>query len=74
MIREEITYGHIKMDSIRNDLSERELSGKEAQDRAKWRRLIPGQTHRPHVKVGKDAEEEEERWMHLIGKNRRALL
>ena len=28
------------LDSIRNDLSERELSGEDVQDRAKWRRLI----------------------------------
>ena len=28
------------LDSIRNDLSERELSREDAQDRAKWRRLI----------------------------------
>ena len=28
------------LDSIRNDLSERELSGEEAQDRIKWRRLV----------------------------------
>ena len=28
------------LDSIRNDLSERELSGEEVQDRVKWRRLI----------------------------------
>ena len=28
------------LDSTRNDLSERELSGEDAQDRAKWRRLI----------------------------------
>ena len=28
------------LDSIRTDLSERELSGGDAQDRAKWRRLI----------------------------------
>ena len=28
------------LDSIRNDLSESELSGEEAQDQAKWRRLI----------------------------------
>ena len=27
------------LDSIRNDLSERELSGEDAQERAKWRRL-----------------------------------
>ena len=27
-------------DSIGNDLSERELSGEEAQDKLKWRRLI----------------------------------
>ena len=28
------------LDNIRNDLSERELSGEDTQDRAKWRRLI----------------------------------
>ena len=28
------------LDNIRNDLSERELSEEEVQDRAKWRRLI----------------------------------
>ena len=28
------------LDNIRNDLTERELSGEEAQDRIKWRRLI----------------------------------
>ena len=28
------------LDNIRNDLSERELSWEDAQDRAKWRRLI----------------------------------
>ena len=28
------------VDNIRNDLSQRELSGEEAQDRVKWRRLI----------------------------------
>ena len=28
------------LDSIRSDLSERELSGEEAQDRDQWRRLI----------------------------------
>ena len=28
------------LDSISNDLSESELSGEEAQDQAKWRRLI----------------------------------
>ena len=27
------------LDSIRNDLSERELSGEDAQDRPRWRRL-----------------------------------
>ena len=27
------------LDSIRNDLSERKLSGEDVQDRAKWRRL-----------------------------------
>ena len=40
------------MDSIKNDLSERELSGEEAQDWVK---------HRPHIKGGKDEEEEEDR-------------
>ena len=39
------------LDNIRNDLSERELSGEGAQDRAKWR-------HIDHIKVGKDAKEE----------------
>ena len=43
------------LDSIRNDLSGRELSGEEAQYRVQWWRL----KHRPHIKVGKDAEEEE---------------
>ena len=28
------------LDNIKNDLSERELSGEEAQDRVQWRRLI----------------------------------
>ena len=28
------------LDTIKNDLSERELSGEDAHDRAKWRRLI----------------------------------
>ena len=28
------------LDNIKNDLSERELSGEDEQDRAKWRRLI----------------------------------
>ena len=28
------------LDNIKNDLSERELSGEEAQDRVKWRRLL----------------------------------
>ena len=32
--------GVTKLDRIRNDLSERELSGENAQDRAKWRRLV----------------------------------
>ena len=43
--------------NIKNDLSERELSGEEAQDRVQWRCLI--RKHRPHIIVGKDAEEEE---------------
>ena len=30
----------MRLDSIRNDLSERDLSREDAQDRAKWRRLI----------------------------------
>ena len=45
------------LDSTRNDLSERELSGEEAQDRVKWRRLV--RHIDPHIKVGKDAEEED---------------
>ena len=32
--------GVTKVDRIRNDLSERELSGENAQDRAKWKRLV----------------------------------
>ena len=28
------------LDNIKNDLSERELSGEDVQDRANWRRLI----------------------------------
>ena len=39
--------------NIKNDLSERESSGEEAQDRDKWRRLIR-HSHQPHIKVGKD--------------------
>ena len=46
------------LDSIRNDLSERELSTEDTQDRTKWRRVLY-KTHRPHIKVGKDPEEEE---------------
>ena len=41
------------MDTIGNDLSEKELSREDTQDRAKWRSLM---THRPHIKVGKDEE------------------
>ena len=41
---------------MKKDLSERELSEEEAHDRSKWRRLI--RLHRPHIKVGKDAEKE----------------
>ena len=39
------------LDSIRNDLSERELSREDGQDRAKWRRLIKTatQTVRSHL-------------------------
>ena len=37
------------LDNIRNDLSERELSGEEAQ--------ASNKKHRSHIKVGKDAEE-----------------
>ena len=40
------------LDNIKNDLSGRELSGEEAQDRASHKK------HRPHIKVEKDAEEE----------------
>ena len=45
------------MYNIRNDLSERELSGEDAQERSKWRRLI--RHIDPHIKVGKDVDEEE---------------
>ena len=38
------------LDNINNDLSERELSGEEAQYRVS--------KHRPHIKVGKHAEED----------------
>ena len=41
-------------DNIKNDLTERELSGKDAQDRVQWHII---DTYRPHIKVGKDAEE-----------------
>ena len=41
------------LDSIMNDFSERELAREDTQDRTKWRRLIR------HIKVGKDAEQEE---------------
>ena len=34
------------LDNIMNNLSERELSGEEAQDRAKWRRLIRNISHK----------------------------
>ena len=44
------------LDNIRNDLSERELSGEEAQGRVKWRRLIRNIDH--HIKSGKDVDEE----------------
>ena len=42
--------------NITNDLSERELSGEEAKDRAKWKRLA---RNIDHTKMGKDAEEED---------------
>ena len=45
------------MDNIRNDLSERGLSGEDAQDRVNWRKSH--KKRRCHIKVGKDAEEEE---------------
>ena len=43
------------LDSTRNDLSERELSGENVQEME----ASHHKTHRPHIKVGKDAEEEE---------------
>ena len=43
------------LDSIRNDLSERKLSGEDAHDRPRWRRLT---RHIDPIKVGKDEEEE----------------
>ena len=47
------------LDIIRNDLSERELSGEDAQY---WHRMMEAShmTNIPHIKVGKDEEEEEE--------------
>ena len=42
------------LDNIKNDLSERELSGEEAQDRVQWRHLYD--VHRPHIKVGKEVK------------------
>ena len=53
------------LNSIRNDLSERELSEEDAQDRPRWRRLTI-KTHRPHIQVGKDAEEEEEDYYYIL--------
>ena len=47
------------LDNIKNYLSERELSGEEAQYRVQWRRLVRN-SHRLHTKVGNDADEEEE--------------
>ena len=49
------------LDSTRNDLSERGLSEEDAQDRPRWRRLT--RHIDPHIKVGKDEEEED---VHLI--------
>ena len=46
------------LDNIKNDLSEKELSGKKAQDQVQWRRFIRNIDQ--HIKVGNDAEEEEE--------------
>ena len=43
------------VDSIRNDLSERELSGEDAQDRVAYMEAS-NKKHRPCIKVGKDAE------------------
>ena len=45
------------LDNIKNDLSERELPGEEAQDRVQWRRLI--RIIDPHIIVVKVAEEED---------------
>ena len=49
------------MDNIKNDLSERELSGGKAQDRVHWRLLIENEIIEtsPTINVGKYAEEEE---------------
>ena len=52
------------LDSIRNNLSERELSREDAQDRAKWRRLI--RHIDPHIKVGKDEEKKIQECMFSI--------
>ena len=45
------------LDNTKNDLSERELSGEDAQDRAKME--ASHKKHRPNIKVGKDAEVED---------------
>ena len=45
------------LDNIKNDLSERELSGEDAQYRVKTEAYH--KKHRPHIQMGKDAEEEE---------------
>ena len=45
------------LDDINDDLPERELPGDEAKDRVKW--TASHGKHRPHIKVRKDAEEEE---------------
>ena len=51
------------LDNIRNDLSEREMSEKEAQDRVTWRRLI--RHINPQIKVGKDWKKKDE-VLHIV--------
>ena len=49
------------LNNLRNDLSERELSREDTQDRTKAHK-----THRPHIKVGK-VEENKEKYGRLSG-------
>ena len=52
------------LDNIRNNLSERELSGEETQDLANWRRPI--RNIDPHIIVEKDAEVDDSHTLYVI--------